>query len=101
MDEPTAALAVAEVEAVLRLIKEVSSRGVSVVLITHRLQDLFRVCDRIMVMYEGLKVAELRADQTDLEEIVRLIVGGKIDSTAKTSGRNFSKNPPQKGQTAI
>ena len=58
MDEPTSALAVAEVEAVLALINRVKARGVSVVLITHRLQDLFRVCDRIAVMYEGTKVAE-------------------------------------------
>ena len=53
MDEPTSALAVAEVEAVLRLINRVKERGVSVILITHRLQDLFRVCDKIAVMYEG------------------------------------------------
>ena len=58
MDEPTAALAVAEVDAVLQLIRRVSSQGVSVILVTHRLQDLFVVCDRIMVMYEGKCVAE-------------------------------------------
>lgn len=75
MDEPTSALAVAEVEAVLALINRVKARGVSVVLITHRLQDLFRVCDRIAVMYEGTKVAERRIGETSLEEIVRLIVG--------------------------
>jgi len=88
MDEPTAALAVAEVEAVLRLIRDVSQRGVSVILITHRLQDLFAVCDRIMVMYEGRKVAERVAAQTNLEEIVRLIVGGRyadIDAPASQS----------------
>ena len=61
MDEPTAALAVAEVEAVLDLIRTVSARGVSVILITHRLQDLFLVCDRIQVMYEGRNVAERRS----------------------------------------
>jgi len=77
MDEPTAALAVAEVEAVLRLIREVSQRGVSVILITHRLQDLFVVCDRIMVMYEGRSIAERDAKKTNLEEVVRLIVGGR------------------------
>ncbi len=76
MDEPTAALAVAEVQAVLRLINGVSAQGVSVILITHRLQDLFVVCNRIMVMYEGQKVGERRIEQTNLEEIVRLIVGG-------------------------
>jgi len=75
MDEPTSALAVAEVEAVLSLINRVKARGVSVVLITHRLQDLFRVCDRIAVMYEGTKVAERRVQDTDLEDLIRLIVG--------------------------
>jgi simple sugar transport system ATP-binding protein len=78
MDEPTAALAVAEVEAVLDLIREVSRRGVGVILITHRLQDLFLVCDRIMVMYEGTNVADRRVADTDLEEIVQLIVGRKF-----------------------
>jgi len=75
MDEPTSALAVAEVEAVLGLINRVKARGVSVILITHRLQDLFRVCDRIAVMYEGTKVAERDIASTNLEELVRLIVG--------------------------
>jgi len=74
MDEPTSALAVAEVQAVLRLIKRVSDSGVSVILITHRLQDLFEVCDRIMVLYEGQNVAERRIDETSLEDLVRLIV---------------------------
>ena len=77
MDEPTSALAVAEVEAVLRLIRRLADRGVAIVLITHRLQDLFRVCDRIAVMYEGVKVAERRIDETDLEDLVGLIVGEK------------------------
>ncbi len=75
MDEPTSALAVAEVEAVLALINRVKASGVSVILITHRLQDLFRVCDRIMVLYEGQNVAERRIAETDLEDVVRLIVG--------------------------
>ena len=75
MDEPTSALAVAEVEAVLALINRVKAKGVGVVLITHRLQDLFRVCDRIAVMYEGTKVAERMIGETNLQELVDLIVG--------------------------
>lgn len=75
MDEPTSALAVAEVEAVLALINRVKARGVAVVLITHRLQDLFRVCDRVAVMYEGTKVAERMIGDTNLQELVDLIVG--------------------------
>ncbi|KQT69832.1 MULTISPECIES: ATP-binding cassette domain-containing protein [unclassified Aureimonas] len=80
MDEPTAALAVAEVEAVLELIRTVSARGVSVILITHRLQDLFLVCDRIQVMYEGRNVAERRIEETSIEDVVNLIVGRKFQA---------------------
>jgi simple sugar transport system ATP-binding protein len=82
MDEPTAALAVAEVEAVLQLIKRVSARGVSVILITHRLQDLFAVCDRIMVMYEGRHTADRLIGETNIEEIVNLIVGRKFHAVS-------------------
>ena len=78
MDEPTSALAVAEVEAVIALIGRLKARGVGVILITHRLQDLFRVCDRIAVMYEGTKVAERRTQETSLEELVSLIVGQRM-----------------------
>lgn len=89
MDEPTSALAVAEVEAVLALVKRVKLRGVSVILITHRLQDLFRVCDRIAVMYEGTKVAERQIGDTSLEDLVRLIVG----DTGLPAGRSAADRP--------
>lgn len=75
LDEPTAALAVTEVETVLELIRTVAARGVSVILITHRLQDLFTVCDRLCVMYEGTMCAELDAAEATLEELVSEIVG--------------------------
>ena len=89
MDEPTAALAVAEVEAVLELIRTVSARGVSVILITHRLQDLFLVCDRIQVMYEGQNVAERLIAETNIEEVVNLIVGRKF--SARSAGQHTER----------
>ena len=73
LDEPTAALAVAEVESVLRLITDVAARGVGVILVTHRLQDLFRVCDRITVMYEGESVDDVPIGELDIEKLVALI----------------------------
>lgn len=88
MDEPTAALAVAEVEAVLDIIRQVSARGVSVILVTHRLQDLFLVCDRIKVMYEGTDVASPRVQDTNLAEIVELIVGHKFDAASARGHRS-------------
>ncbi len=77
MDEPTAALAVKEVETVLELIRRLAAGGVSVILITHRLQDLFTVCDDLAVMYEGTMRALLDARSTSLEELVRHIVGSE------------------------
>ena len=88
MDEPTAALAVAEVEAVLELIRTVSAQGVSVILITHRLQDLFLVCDRIQVMYEGRDVAERKISETTIEEVVNLIVGREFRAASARNSMN-------------
>lgn len=75
LDEPTAALAAKEVEMVLQLIKDVSARGVSVVLITHRLQDLFEVADRFVVLYEGTIHQQLDPAKTDLGGLVTAMMG--------------------------
>lgn len=75
LDEPTAALGIREVETVLQVIREVRGRGVGVILITHRMQDLFEVCDRLTIMYDGRTVGELVTADTTLDEIVRYIDG--------------------------
>ncbi len=74
LDEPTAALAVKEVEEVLDVIRRLRQRGAGIILISHRLQDVMAVSDRIMVMYEGREVAERLTCDTSLAEIVQLIV---------------------------
>ena len=73
--KPTAALAAKEVETVLQLIRDISSRGVSVILITHRLQDLFEVADRLVVIYEGTVWKELDPNKTDLGGLVNAMMG--------------------------
>lgn len=73
LDEPTAALAVAEVESVLRLIRQVAAEGVGVILITHRLQDIFRVCDRVTAMYEGQSVDDRPITALNIESLVAMI----------------------------
>ena len=75
MDEPTADLGVKEVNMVLQLIKTVKAQGVSVVLITHRLQDLFEVCDRIMVLYEGRCIDNRPIEDFTLESLISSIMG--------------------------
>jgi len=74
LDEPTAALAVREVNEVLDLIRRLRAEGVSVILISHRLQDVMAVCDRLVFMFDGRNVAERRTAETSLEEVIQLIV---------------------------
>lgn len=75
LDEPTAALAAREVETVLQLIRDISARGVSVVLITHRLQDLFEVADRFVVLYEGVVQRSVPPSEIDLAGLVNAMMG--------------------------
>lgn len=75
MDEPTAALAVAEVRKVLNFISYLRERGKGIVLISHNLQDVFAVADRVTVMRHGAAIAVRRITETDPEEIVGLITG--------------------------
>jgi len=77
MDEPTAALAVAEQRKVLNLCHTLRERGVPVIIISHNLQDVFAVADRIVVMRRARKVAELIARDTDTDEVVALMTGSK------------------------
>jgi simple sugar transport system ATP-binding protein len=75
MDEPTAAISVRQVAEVLNLIHRLKNQGVAVMLISHRMPDVFAVCDRIIVMRRGTKVADKQTAQTSPEEITGLITG--------------------------
>jgi ribose transport system ATP-binding protein len=76
MDEPTAALGVPEQRKVIELIRRLRERKVSIIFISHNLQDIFAVADRILVLRRGKKVLEKNASETDSEEVVRFMVGG-------------------------
>lgn len=75
MDEPTAALAVAEVRKVLEFIKTLRRQGKSVILISHNVQDVFEVSDRITVLRRGRRIALLETSKTTPEEVVGYITG--------------------------
>ena len=76
MDEPTAALAVREVQGVLDLIRQLKAEGIGVILISHRLNDVLSVTDRIVVLHHGRAAANLTTPETDMAEVVSAIVGG-------------------------
>ena len=75
MDEPTAAISVRQVAEVLNLIRELRDRGIAVVLISHRMPDVFTVADRVIVMRRGRKVADKAITASSPEEVTGLITG--------------------------
>lgn len=75
MDEPTAALAVREVDHVLELIRELKRQGIAVILISHRLTDVFAVCDRIVALRQGQVIADEMTAETSMNTVVAHIVG--------------------------
>jgi simple sugar transport system ATP-binding protein len=75
MDEPTAAISVRQVAEVLDLIRRLRDQGLAIVLISHRMPDVFAVADRIFVLRRGRKVAEKPIAQSSPEEVTGLITG--------------------------
>lgn len=80
LDEPTSGLRESEVGRLLALIKTLKARGTSVVFITHRLSEMFEVCDRFTVLKDGESVASLTASEVDADTLVSLMVGRKLDA---------------------
>jgi simple sugar transport system ATP-binding protein len=77
MDEPTAAISVRQVAEVLSLIHRLKDAGIAVILISHRMPDVFSVCERVIVMRRGNKVADKPIAQSSPEEVTALITGAK------------------------
>jgi inositol transport system ATP-binding protein len=79
MDEPTAALSVREVDTLHRIVRELRGRGVSIVYVTHRLNEVSALCDRFTVLRDGRWVAEGRVCDHSTEDLVRLMVGRNVE----------------------
>ena len=77
MDEPTAALAIKEVGKVLDLINSLKKTGVGVIVISHRMDDIFTVCDRVMALFQGTNFAEASLSNTSRDEVIGWIMGKK------------------------
>lgn len=81
MDEPTSGLAVKEVEQIHDIIREFKKKGVSIIFITHRLQSIFAVADRVVVLRNGQNAMDKRIVETTLEEVVRAMFGLHVKVT--------------------
>jgi D-xylose transport system ATP-binding protein len=91
LDEPTAALGVAQTQQVLELVKRLAEQGLAVVLISHNLHDIFEVAHRITVLRLGRSVAVYERDRTTQQEVVEAITAGvptKVSGIPSTSPEN-------------
>jgi D-xylose transport system ATP-binding protein len=83
LDEPTAALGVAQTEQVLKLVQRLAQQGVAVIIISHNISDVFKVADQISVMYLGQMVAHLNTKSTNYDEVIAYITGTKTQEGVK------------------
>ena len=78
MDEPTAPLTNREIKTLFDTIKMLKSRGVSIIYISHRLEEVMEICDRATIMRDGCNVTELNVADTNIDEIIRYMVGREL-----------------------
>jgi ABC-type sugar transport system ATPase subunit len=98
MDEPTAALAVAETRKVLALVRRPADRGCAVVLVSHNISDVFEVADRMVVFRRARKIAERARADTKPEEIVAFITGASEPARDRNPRRaRRGARPPREG----
>jgi ribose transport system ATP-binding protein len=78
MDEPTSSLTLAEVEHLYRVIRELKNQDIAIIYISHRLDEIFAVTDRVLVLRDGKHVAEMKTQDTNHDEIIRAMVGREL-----------------------
>jgi D-xylose transport system ATP-binding protein len=93
LDEPTAALGVAQTEQVLKLVRRLADNGLGVVLISHNLNDVFEVADSIAVLYLGRMVAQVRSADMTRNQVVELITGGRSGSIGLPAAETVDELP--------
>ena len=79
MDEPTAALTEREIDVLFKIINQLTARNVSIVYISHRMEEIFKISDRITVMRDGISVDTKNTNETHNDEIVRMMVGRDLE----------------------
>jgi len=80
MDEPTAALTPTEVEDLFTIMRRLRDQGTAIVFVSHRLEEIFAVCDRITVLRDGEVVGERKVKETSIDEIIRMMVGRPLSA---------------------
>lgn len=93
LDEPTAALTETETNELFRIMKQLRDKGVSMIYISHRMDEIFEITDRIIVMRDGEYVGVLNTKETTMDEVINMMVGRKISLKPKIES-NVPANAP-------
>jgi ribose transport system ATP-binding protein len=93
MDEPTSALTQSEVETLFRLIEQLKSKGTAIIYISHRMDELARLADRVSVLRDGKYIGTLNKDEIDIATVIEMMVGRHIDESARPEKKSFEGEP--------
>jgi ribose transport system ATP-binding protein len=94
MDEPTSALTDTEIQQLYAVIRKLKQRGVSVIFISHHLEEVFEICDRGTVLRDGEYIATIDLKETTKDQLIQLMVGRSLD-------QQYPKTETQRGQEAL
>ncbi len=94
MDEPTAALSAAEVTRLLDLVRVLKARGIGIIYVTHRLDEVMTVCDRATVLRDGRLVGSVEVAATSVDQLIQMMVGRDLGAFAAVEGGAARPGPP-------
>jgi len=92
MDEPTASLSHKEIESLFKSIKELKKRGITIIYISHYLEDLFKICDRITVLRDGKKILTTEVKDTSLDKVIGSMVGEVFKKEKQRNSKIVDRN---------
>ena len=84
LDEPTAVLTEEEAKLLLETMKRLSEKGIAIIFITHRLDEIMSVCDKVVVLRDGLLINSVKTKDTNVNQITEWMIGRKIDNNEAT-----------------
>lgn len=94
MDEPTSALATEEIKLLFKIIRKLASEGVTVIFISHKLEEIFEICDRVTILRDGQYIDTKQCSELSIAELLKLVVGRNLDDM-------FAKHPGKIGDTVL
>ena len=97
MDEPTSSLSKTETKALFKVIRQLKEKGISIIYISHRMAEVFEICDRVTILRDGVNVATVESRDTTMEEIIDKM----LDAAAKTSFERVERNFVQSGDPVL